>query len=150
MVHTDLTVFALTVLCPSCHPELPFTSHKRGIAETWRRGFQTASEGSSCHHTPVHEPRNRSSKTNIVEHHCPAFEPFLKPINEGSGKPRAVYLLPSSTSGSISPDRVPLHFAFIRSMAGRYHVFSGCRLGRTHPFPIGTHLSSFPRIILRA
>src|ERR1700719_4474387 len=24
-----------------CHPELPFTSHKRGIDETWRSAFQT-------------------------------------------------------------------------------------------------------------
>src|SRR5712691_9133232 len=27
-----------------CHPELPFTSHKRGIDETWRSEFQTAAK----------------------------------------------------------------------------------------------------------
>ena len=29
---------------PGCHPELPFTSHKRGIDETWRSAFQTAAK----------------------------------------------------------------------------------------------------------
>src|SRR5205823_13175250 len=35
--------------CPGCHPELPFTSHKRGIDETWRSEFQTAAKDLSVH-----------------------------------------------------------------------------------------------------
>src|SRR6266567_3120916 len=32
-----------------CHPELPFTSHKRGIDETWRSEFQTAAKDLAAH-----------------------------------------------------------------------------------------------------
>src|SRR2546421_10638157 len=34
----------LRMTTPSCHPELPFTSHKRGIDETWRSAFQTTAK----------------------------------------------------------------------------------------------------------
>src|SRR2546421_10867643 len=35
---------ALRMTTPRCHPELPFTSHKRGLDETWRSAFQTAAK----------------------------------------------------------------------------------------------------------
>src|SRR6266568_2815772 len=35
--------------CPGCHPELPFTSHKQGIDETWRSEFQTAAKDLAAH-----------------------------------------------------------------------------------------------------
>src|SRR5437870_4540358 len=61
-----------------CHPELPFTSHKRGIDETWRSEFQTAAKDLSPTYgqSPV---TIRCPKTS--DRHSPYFTILRLPYN---------------------------------------------------------------------